>query len=596
MHGIIFLQLKKFAEHAAGPGAWDALLKEANLPPKTYSAVRAYPDDEVLSLVGAAHRLLKLPVIEILEGFGEFIASDLLRLYGRLLEPGWKTLEVVENTERLIHAAVRVGNPGAQPPVLECIRSSPDELQVIYSSQRQLCSLAKGIIKGLGKHFQEQVQVVDDACMLKGDPFCALLITRERRHDTNLLPRELCETIVHTSDLPAPSIGSTGHSSGDFTPIGPPRGGVSAGGVSAGGVSAGGVSAGGVSAGGVSAGGSFVASPLGERSGADVGSGWPLGQGQVPGGRASSHSAASRVSSGGTSSGSREASFSSPGNLASAGDWAEQLKQLGEFRVLQKLGQGGMGVVLLAEDLRLGRQVALKVMQPRYASDEVMRQRFLREARAMAAIKSDYVVTVYEVGISGGLPFLAMELLRGESLESHRERLGRVPLDGILRIGRQTAQGLAAAHSQGVIHRDIKPSNLWIEAPNARVKILDFGLARAVDDAAQVSIAGKVIGTPAFMAPEQARGDTVDHRADLFSLGCVLYWLAANELPFKGVDLMSTLLALATHEPPPVSALSADVPKGVSDLIMRLLRKNPDERLGSGQEIADLIRQLEAVP
>jgi len=264
--------------------------------------------------------------------------------------------------------------------------------------------------------------------------------------------------------------------------------------------------------------------------------------------------------------------------------------------VVRKLGQGGMGVVMLAEDLRLGRQVALKVMQPRYASDEVMRQRFLREARAMAAIKSDYVVTVYEVGVASGLPFLAMELLQGESLESYRQRLGRVPIESILRFGRQAAQGLAAAHDQGVIHRDIKPSNLWIESPNSRLKILDFGLARAVHDSAQDSIAGKVIGTPAFLAPEQARGDAVDHRADLFSLGCVLYWLAANELPFRGVDLMSTLMALATHEPPPVSALSDEVPQAVSDLIMRMLRKNPAERLATGQEVVDLIRQLENGP
>lgn len=586
MHGIIFLQLRKFADHVAGSGAWEALLKEANLPLKTYSAVRAYSDDEVLALVGAAHRLLKLPVADILEQFGEFLAPDLLRLYGRLLESGWKTLDVVENTERLIHAAVRVGNPGARPPVLECIRSSADELQVIYSSERQLCCLAKGIIKGLAKHFQERVQVVDDACMLNGDPFCALLITRERGQDTNELPGELCETIVHTHDLPAPSVGVISNPASESLGAAEFQLGTSAEQLSA----------------------KFSEREHASRDGGVFGSRTSGSSvaGRTPGGSLASRGSGSSVARGSLAdppgSSGRSGPLGAAGSAGSAGggqdgsDWLDQLTHLGEFRVVRKLGQGGMGVVMLAEDLRLGRQVALKVMQPRYASDEVMRQRFLREARAMAAIKSDYVVTVYEVGVASGLPFLAMELLQGESLESYRQRLGRVPIESILRFGRQAAQGLAAAHDQGVIHRDIKPSNLWIESPNSRLKILDFGLARAVHDSAQVSIAGKVIGTPAFMAPEQARGDAVDHRADLFSLGCVLYWLAANELPFRGVDLMSTLMALATHEPPPVSALSDEVPQAVSDLIMRMLRKNPAERLATGQEVVDLIRQLENGP
>jgi serine/threonine protein kinase len=391
--------------------------------------------------------------------------------------------------------------------------------------------------------------------MLKGDPFCALLVTRERGHDTNELPRELSETIVHTSDLPAPSVVTFSNPGSEAFRANPLR-----------------------------------ANPLLAGTAAESGSAKSTAEG------ASREADALKQRSAGRSSSSSLAGLAGrePGNADGVPDWTDRLTQLGEFRVERKLGQGGMGVVLLAEDLRLGRQVALKVMQPRYASDDIMRQRFLREARSMAAIKSDYVVTIYEVGISDGLPFLAMELLQGESLEAYRQRLGRVPIDNILRFGRQAAQGLAAAHGQGVIHRDIKPSNLWIESPTGRVKILDFGLARAVHDSAQVSLAGKVIGTPAFMAPEQARGDEVDHRADLFSLGCVLYWLAANELPFKGVDLMSTLMALAMHEPSPVTALSADVPQGVSDLIMGLLKKNPNERIASGRELADIIRQLEA--
>ena len=180
MHGLIFLQLQKFAHQKAGVKAWKTLLREAKLPTKSYSAVGAYPDAEVIALVDAASRVLNQPVGAIFEAFGEFIAPELIRLYGRLLQGEWKTLDVIENTERLIHAAVRVGNPGAKPPVLECIRTTRDELQIMYASERQLCSLAKGIVKGLARHFGETVTLTEDACMLRGDPFCALQVTRHR--------------------------------------------------------------------------------------------------------------------------------------------------------------------------------------------------------------------------------------------------------------------------------------------------------------------------------------------------------------------------------------------------------------------------------
>ena len=180
MHGLIFLQLQKFAQQTAGATAWKTLVREAKLPTKSYSAVGVYPDEELIALVDAASRVFNQPVAAIFEAFGEFIAPELIRLYGRLLQAEWKTLDVIENTERLIHAAVRVGNPGASPPVLECIRTTRDELQIMYSSQRQMCSLAKGIVKGLASHFGETVSLAEDACMHKGDPFCALRVVRHR--------------------------------------------------------------------------------------------------------------------------------------------------------------------------------------------------------------------------------------------------------------------------------------------------------------------------------------------------------------------------------------------------------------------------------
>jgi serine/threonine protein kinase len=159
---------------------------------------------------------------------------------------------------------------------------------------------------------------------------------------------------------------------------------------------------------------------------------------------------------------------------------------------------------------------------------------------------------------------------------------------------------MAAAHARGLVHRDIKPSNLWLEAPTGRVKILDFGLARLISEANQVSQVGLIVGTPAFMAPEQARGEAVDYRADLFSLGGVLYWLSTGQLPFKGKDVLSTLTALATEHPEPPQAISADVRPDLSDLIMELLHKDPGRRPASSQAVVDTMdaidRGLAAAP
>jgi serine/threonine protein kinase len=217
----------------------------------------------------------------------------------------------------------------------------------------------------------------------------------------------------------------------------------------------------------------------------------------------------------------------------------------------------------------------------------------MREARAMAALKSDHVVTVYEVGVANDLPFLAMEFLEGETLDSLQQKVGRLPLSQVVRIGKEAAQGLAVAHARGLVHRDIKPSNLWLEAPTGRVKILDFGLARLNSEAHPVSQVGLVVGTPAFMAPEQARGESVDYRADLFSLGCVLYGLCTGQLPFKGTDVLSTLTALATVDPEPPKAISADVAPALSDLIMDLLQKDPDSRPASSQAVVDAMTAID---
>jgi serine/threonine protein kinase/phage FluMu protein Com len=270
----------------------------------------------------------------------------------------------------------------------------------------------------------------------------------------------------------------------------------------------------------------------------------------------------------------------------------DELGRLGSYRVLNVLGAGGMGVVFRAEDAQLQRLVALKAMLPALAANESARQRFLREARLAASLKHDRIVTIHQVGEDRGAPYLAMEFLEGESLEDRLKREGKLPLAEVLRIGREIAEGLQAAHERGLIHRDIKPANVWLEGKRGRVKILDFGLARSSGDDVHLTQSGAIVGTPAYMPPEQARGEAVDGRCDLYSLGCVLYRLSTGELPFKGENTMSLLLALAIEQPKSPRDLNPDVPPPLADLIMRLLAKDAAQRPATAGEVADALQDI----
>jgi serine/threonine protein kinase len=272
---------------------------------------------------------------------------------------------------------------------------------------------------------------------------------------------------------------------------------------------------------------------------------------------------------------------------------ADEIGRLGGYRVLRVLGAGGMGVVFLAEEVALGRLVAVKAMLPALAASAVNRDRFRREARAIAQIVHDHIVTIYHVNEDRGIPFLVMPYLQGESLEARARRDPVFSVSEICRIGRETAEGLAAIHERGLIHRDIKPANIWLEAPVQRVKILDFGLARAARGEQQLTQAGAIVGSPAFMAPEQAGSAPVDARCDLFSLGCVLYLLSTGALPFVGADALSTLLAVTTSTPAPPHELNPAIPAALSDLIVRLLAKRPDDRPATARAVSEAIRAIE---
>jgi serine/threonine protein kinase len=273
---------------------------------------------------------------------------------------------------------------------------------------------------------------------------------------------------------------------------------------------------------------------------------------------------------------------------------ADELGRLGPYRILKVLGHGGMGVVYQAEDPQLRRLLALKAMLPALSARASARQRFLREARAAAAIEHDNIVAIFQVGEDRGVPYLAMPFLRGEPLDERLKREGRLPLAEALRIARETAQGLAAAHKRGLMHRDIKPANLWLEEESGRVRILDFGLARSVGGENQLTQQGAIVGTPAYMAPEQAAGQEIDARCDLFSLGCVLYRMCTGKAPFSGRDSVSTLVAVATETPLTPRQVDANIPEVVSRYIMQMLAKSPDGRPASAQAVVDELRRLEA--
>lgn len=265
---------------------------------------------------------------------------------------------------------------------------------------------------------------------------------------------------------------------------------------------------------------------------------------------------------------------------------------LGPYRIIKELGRGGMGAVYAAIDTRLDRRLALKVMLPQFAADAAAKERFLREARAAAKISHDNVVTVYEADERDGVPYIAMQFLEGLPLDAYLKKKGSPTVQQVFRIAAEAAAGLAAAHKLGLVHRDIKPANLWLEAPNGRVKVLDFGLAKPVDAEVELTKSGAVVGTPAYMSPEQARGERVDHRTDLFSLGAVMYRLCAGKVPFSGPTTMAVLMALGMEEPPPVREANPDVPEALAALIHQLLSKRADARPQSATEVVKRLRAI----
>jgi serine/threonine protein kinase len=390
---------------------------------------------------------------------------------------------LIEHTESIIHEMIRTTNPGAQPPVLQTIRPSLQELHLVYSSQRQLCPLAVGLMHGLAEHYHEHVDVEEPSCMRRGDPFCSFVI-RATAHDTHAP----LESAVETSDV-AP----------DGTPF-------------------------------------PVLADMQDSSPASIGG----------------------------------------------------------YTIVRLLGQGAIGRVYLARDEKLNRDVAIKVLQPAKARDPAATRRFLREGRAAAAIEHPHVMAIHQVGEDHGVPYIVMQRLVGRTLKQARQAAGRLPTAEVLRIGRETAAGLAAAHRQGLVHRDIKPDNIFLQEPDGQVRIIDFGLARpGVHDDIDVTLEGSLVGTPAYMSPERIEGRELDARSDLFGLGVVLYELLTNRLPFEGNSLVSMLAAISRGNPPDLRTLAPAVPEPLAGLVMRLLAHDPSDRPADAATVAAELAAIE---
>jgi tRNA A-37 threonylcarbamoyl transferase component Bud32/predicted hydrocarbon binding protein len=408
--------------------------------------------------------------------FGEYVAPHLIRVAGPLVDPSWRTLDVVEHADALIRSMVHHQQVYSDPPTHEIVRVSPSEIHLVYSSRRKMCAVAAGIVRGVAKHFGELLSVEESACMRRGSPFCSFVL--------RCLDR-------------------------DARPGSPPAG-------------------------------ETISVP--------------------------------------TSSAAREADHAQrdPG-LANEGPAAtEAPPSIGPYRVLGVLARGAMGLVYRAHDGQLDRPVAIKVMQPSRARDPGARQRFVREGKAAASISHPHVLTVYGVGDHEGYPYIVMQHLDGVPLSACPLP---IPVPEALRIGREIASGLAAAHARGFIHRDIKPQNIFLEGPGRSVRIIDFGLARGKDEpSSTVTVEGFVVGTPAYMSPERLGDDPLDARTDLFGLGVVLYELIAGRLPFDGDSMLSMLASIARGNPLPLSKAAAEAPPDVCNLVMGLMAHRPEHR------------------
>ncbi len=271
-------------------------------------------------------------------------------------------------------------------------------------------------------------------------------------------------------------------------------------------------------------------------------------------------------------------------------DHPNMLGRIGTYEVCGVVGQGSTGIVLKSFEPSLNRYVAIKLLSPTLSSNGAARKRFEREARAIAAVVHEHVVPIFAVDEHQGLPYFVMQYVSGASLQHRIERQGPLDPCEVVRISMQIASGLAAAHAQGIVHRDIKPANILLEHGLDRVLVSDFGLAR-VTDGATVTLSGMIAGTPSYMAPEQARGEQIDQRSDLFSLGSVMYAMCTAAAPFPSETVYGVIRRICEAEPRPIRESTPEVPEWLESLIRKLLSKQKEDRFESADQVAAVLSQ-----
>ncbi len=261
------------------------------------------------------------------------------------------------------------------------------------------------------------------------------------------------------------------------------------------------------------------------------------------------------------------------------------------YRLTERIGEGGMAEVYRGTDLRLGREVAVKILRPQYASDQKFLERFLQEARAMASFSHPNIVNVYDVGREGRRYYIVMEYVPGTDLRHLIRQQAPLSVQQALEIARQIAAGVGAAHRKGIVHRDIKPGNVLI-TPSGEAKVADFGIARAMTDTQHLTEPGVVWGTTAYLSPEQIRGEPATPASDVYAIGVVLFEMLTGRTPFQGEDRVAIALQ-HLHEPPPkLNALNPRVPPSVERLVERMLSKDPAERFANADDVANVIFHL----
>ena len=276
--------------------------------------------------------------------------------------------------------------------------------------------------------------------------------------------------------------------------------------------------------------------------------------------------------------------------LLEKSEQANSLGRLDNYEIKRVIGRGAFGIVLEAFDTKLRRAVAIKLLAPTLATSREESRKFLSEAQAVAAIRHENVVHIYSIE-EKPVPHLVMEYIPGKTLQSFVDEVGPLPLSDVLQIGQQIANGLDAAHQKGLVHRDIKPSNILLEQEKDNlVKITDFGLARDINNISSTQW-GLIVGTPMYMAPEQAEGDPIDQRSDLFSLGSVLYFMITGRTPFEGTSALSILNQVARETPVPIQSIVPSVPDSLCRIVTTLHSKNPENRFKSAREVADLLKR-----